>query len=218
MAAIQHSVGLPVDSAFSKLKCTVSNTKCAAARTISALFWLGRHRPSSTAMYAFVSHTLVPQCVCICNLAKLLSITCVVCHSRCRNIQLRVKFVASSVFKLCAHLHYSGGVSRKTQPISFCDLRSARTRVPSNVLEGVCETDTSNVVMGEPAFISSKNPILRPDSRPASVEAPDSPVTNRARLQQADNIALFTCGFHSLGRPVLTDPIGSITSALAYVM
>ena len=79
----------------------------------------------------------------------------------------------------------------------FCDLRSARTRAYSNSLEGVCETDTGNVVMGEPAFISSRNPILtpgamnpilRPDSMQASVEALDSSLTQRARLQQAENI------------------------------
>ena len=110
---------------------------------------------------------------------------------------MRVKVVVAPVFKLCAR-YYSRGVSRKTQPNIFCDLRSARTRASSNALEGVCETDTFNVVMGEPAFISSKNPLLRPDSRPASVEALDSPVTNRARLQQAENIFslhLFLCQF-----------------------
>ena len=86
----------------------------------------------------------------------------------------------------------------------FCDLRSARTRASSNSLEGVCETDTGNVVMGEPVLISSmnpiltpvsRNPILRPDSRQASVEALDSPLTKRARLHQADKELLkMKCG------------------------
>ena len=75
-------------------------------------------------------------------------------------------------------------------------MRSARTRASYSSLEGVCETDTTNVVMGEPAFICFENRILRPDTRPASVEAPDSPFDNRARLQQAENIfSLLLCQF-----------------------
>ena len=83
-----------------------------------------------------------------------------------------------------------------SQVDSFCDVRSARTRALDTELQGVRKTDTTNVVMGEPAFIWVRNPILTPDSRPASVEAQDSPYRNKDRLQHAENrfsLPLFLC-------------------------